>query len=88
VKRESFIRNVVPGDRLVSIGGADIDTLDGFDTAAKKAFDRLAAGGAMTIVFDRKGTRVETSVFKASRSSPEPQVNPAQTPRPTLFKKD
>ncbi|MCB9675247.1 MAG: hypothetical protein H6737_09030 [Alphaproteobacteria bacterium] len=91
VERESFIRNVAPGDRLVSVAGRAVDTLAAFDATAAEVFAGLEPGGALSLEFDRDGRPVQTSVYKPNRPNPDRPVAPSQTapvPRPTLFKKD
>jgi ABC-type transporter Mla MlaB component len=85
VRRESYIRSVEPGDRLKSIGGTAVATLEDFQVVAESAYLALEEGGTLPFVFDRGGQSVITTIYK-----PKTQKEPVQTQgnRPTLFRKD
>ncbi|MEQ1508459.1 MAG: hypothetical protein ABMB14_39880, partial [Myxococcota bacterium] len=85
VRRESYIRNVEPGDLLRAVGSTAITSIDEFEGTAAAAYQDLEEGGTLQFVFDRAGEPVITSIYKPkTRAEPVP----VPTNRPTLFRRD
>lgn len=85
VKRESYIRNVEPGDMLKSIASTPVSTLEEFESIAESSYRALEEGDTLPFVFDRGGQGVLATIVKPkTQKAPDP----AQTNRPTLFKKE
>ena len=85
VRRDSYIRNVEPGDVLRTVGNSAVSKVDDFLAVAKSSYANIEEGESLQFVFDRKGQGVITSIYK-----PKARRDPAPAPanRPTLFKKD